>query len=538
MHHLSRFMTSIDIIVIVAYLAAMLGLGYYVGRGNKTSEDYFAGSRNMPWYAIGFSVGATFISASTFIGGPGWAYYDGIVAAMINFGVPLGVIYANYFIHPIFYYHKITTIYEYQYKRFGTLTRLFCSGTWILSNIFTVGAVVYIPCLAMEAMTGIDFNVWIPIVVVMSIIYTIAGGIKAVIWSDMIQGIILIVGVIVCLWVGIDELGMPISQLMDTSRDAGLLQSFDYSINLVDLTFWCALLAGAYTWGDYFASDQTQIQRYITAKDARTIKKSNILAIIAIQLIYWAAHFMGVVLHHFYQSNPATLDFENTNNIMIDFMLNYMPLGFRGLLIAAIFAAAMSTLDSKLNSFSAVFVKDVYEPYISKKSNTPNRVNIYVSLAVGVVVTAFVYFYLGETSSSILLVAGNLLAPFAGMSTAIAISCFYFPRINDKAMFWGSIASAAVVFWLNSNMNWFYLWTWVITSLISVGFALVLGYTVFKNDNERDRTYKYTFFGARKELKGVTDESGCSMEPLKLDKYFWIMLGLFAVQVIILWAVQ
>ncbi len=190
-------MSYIDTTIIVVYLVAMVILGIYVGKGNESDDDYFAGGRSMPWFAIGFSTAATFMGASTFIGGPGWSYYDGILPAMLNFAVPIGVLYSNYCIHPIFYHHKITTIYEYQYKRFGTKTRIFSSLAWVLSTILALGETVYIPCLAMEAITGIDFDIWIPIIVGMAIFYTVAGGIKAVIWSDLVQCTVLIIGVVI-----------------------------------------------------------------------------------------------------------------------------------------------------------------------------------------------------------------------------------------------------------------------------------------------------------------------------------------------------
>ncbi len=221
-----------------------------------------------------------------------------------------------------------------------------------------------------------------------------------------------------------------------------------------------------------------------------------------------------------------------------NFLINHVPMGMKGLIIAVIFAAAMSTLDSKINSISAVFVKDLYEPYITKKEGTPVRINIYVSILVGILTVGFVYVYLGDTTASILLVVGNLLAPFLGMGTATALCCFFFPSVNDKSMFYGGVLGAAVMLVASPYMQFFYLWTWVFSTIITLFLAFALALTIFKDPAERERTYQYTFFGARKLLKGVTDSNGDSVEPMKFDKYAAIMLVLFIIQVVALWLVQ
>ncbi|WP_428868872.1 sodium:solute symporter family transporter, partial [Clostridium sediminicola] len=140
-----------------------------------------------------------------------------------------------------------------------------------------------------------------------------------------------------------------------------------------------------------FGFDQGQVQRYLTAKNIKNIKKGGIMSSIAMQLIYWFCMFLGVVLFVFYKTNPSTLDFGNSNLIMTDFLLNYVPTGLLGILLAATFAAAMSSIDSILNSLTAVFTKDIYEPYITKKKDTPLSTTIMFSVIFGVIIVGFVY---------------------------------------------------------------------------------------------------------------------------------------------------
>lgn len=225
-------MSLTDILAVILYLGAVLIMGWLLGRSNKTGDDYFTASRSMPWYAIGFSVGATFISAGTFIGGPGWSYYDGLIVAMIQFAVPIGLFVATYAVIPIFYHTGVTTVYEYIRKRFGPRTQLLNVFLWMFSALVQFGGWVYLPALAMVGLTGISLKFWIPVIVIMSVLYTVSGGIKAVMWSDVLQGIILIVGVFISFYFTMDGLDYSFMEALRIGQEAGMMKSFDFSLGL------------------------------------------------------------------------------------------------------------------------------------------------------------------------------------------------------------------------------------------------------------------------------------------------------------------
>lgn len=532
-------MEVMDIVILAVYMIGILLLGSLVGRKNSTGEDYFSGGRSMPWYAIGLSVGLTMISANSFIGGPGWAYFDGIVAAMVNITVPLSIFFVTYTILPVIYNAKVTTVYEYTYLRFGTRTRILNVLAWLAQSLIFVGGFVYTPSLVLAAITGIGMNVWIPIIVILAIIYTVAGGIKAVIWTDMIQGIILFIGLLAGVAVATGKLGMPLGQAVQIAREAGIMQSFDFSFNTSSLTFWCAIIAGFAMWAGYFGFDQGQVQRYVTAKNMRTIKKTGVMSSCAMQLIYWLCFFLGVILFVFYQSNPHTLDFANTNNVMTDFLLNYVPHGLLGVLLAATFAAAMSSIDSVLNSLTAVFTKDIYEPYITKKKDTPLYKSIIFSLVCGVLIIGFVYLYLGDNTASILQTIGAFVSPMGSLLTGIMICSLFIPSINDKGCFWGSVAAAIITFVIGKlTPGAYYLWAYAYGAGLCILFSWIASKFFKRSSEEEERYYQYTLKGSMKELKGKTDDTGCSMQPLKIDKYGYIMIAVFVVQIIILALLQ
>ena len=213
-------MKIIDIIILVAYLCGIMFLGSFIGKKNKkgSGEEYLSGGRSMPWYAIGLSVGLTMISANTFIGGPGWAYNDGIVAAMVNISVPLSIFFITYTILPIVYSTKVVTVYEYVNLRFGTKTRILNVIAWLIQSLIFVGGFVYTPSLVLEAITGVSMKIWVPLLIIMTTFYAVAGGIKAAIWADMIQGIILFTGLVLGIIVASSGLDMTLGAAIDVAR--------------------------------------------------------------------------------------------------------------------------------------------------------------------------------------------------------------------------------------------------------------------------------------------------------------------------------
>ena len=526
-------MSITDVVAVVIYLVAVLVMGWFLGRSNKTGDDYFTAHRSMPWYAIGFSVGATFISAGTFIGGPGWSYYDGLIVAMIQFAVPIGLFVATYAVIPIFYHTGVTTVYEYIRKRFGPRTQLLNVGLWMFSALVQFGGWVYLPSLAMVGLTGISLKFWIPVIVTMSILYTVSGGIKAVMWSDVMQGCILIIGVFISFYFTMDGLDISFMEALRVGQEAGMMKSFDFSLGLDTQTLWCVLIGGAFMWINYFSFDQVQVQRFITSKDVRNIKKASIFSMVMIQVVYWAANILGVLFQQFYAVHPSTLDFGNANNIMIDFLLNYIPHGIKGIILAAIFAAAMSSIDSTLNSLSTVFVKDIYEPYITKKPDTPLKVTITFSAIFGVLVMIFVYFYLGEQTNSILLTIASVLAPFDALLAGIKINMFFNAKVNDRGMFWGAVVTAGLLVVIKQFFHPFYLWEAVYGSILCVIVTTIIS-RFMQDPEETERTRKYTYKAIKADMQNAKDIHGNSMQLLKIDKYGYMMIAFFVIQVIVL----
>lgn len=349
--------TIIDAAIIFIYLMGMLVLGFIMGKTNKTQEDYFVAKRSLPWLPIGLSIAATMISCNSFVGGPGWGYHSGLLPFMQNMTVPLALFISTTIFVPMLYDLKLTSVYEYIELRLGPKTRMAAVLGFILNSLIQVSSMVFVPSLVLQRFMGVSINIIIPVIVVIAVVYTMAGGIKAVIWTDAIQILVIWGGLIGGMVFMFAKSNIGFLETVHMAAQAGKLRAFDASWQF-SLTnengFWAALVGGLFMWSRYFSFDQAQVQRMFTAKSIRELKRSFVVSGIMMNVLYFLFIFLGALL--FIQFGGAA--FENANDVMIRF-IGGLPAGLVGLLLASLFAAAMSSVDSLLNSMSTVITKDI-----------------------------------------------------------------------------------------------------------------------------------------------------------------------------------
>ncbi|MFV0344625.1 MAG: sodium:solute symporter family transporter, partial [Bacteroidales bacterium] len=198
-------MNKLDIVIIFAYLICLMIFGVVLGKTNKSQEDYFLAKRKLPWYAVGLSIMATMLSASSFIAGPGWAYTSGLGPFVVNMTVPLAAFFVLYTMVPVYYHLKVTSVYEYVGKRFGYKTRLICVLGFIINSLIQVSSFVFIPALIIQTLTGWNIIYIVVGIVLISIFYTITGCIKGVVLSDTLQMILMWIGLFVILFIILKE---------------------------------------------------------------------------------------------------------------------------------------------------------------------------------------------------------------------------------------------------------------------------------------------------------------------------------------------
>ena len=529
-------MAPLDLLIVVVYMLAMLAMGFFLGRENKTNEDYFLAGRSMSWVPVALSVAATMISANAFIGGPGWAYTDGIEPFMQNITVPLACFIAVTVTVPVFYHLRVSSVYEYMELRLGKRCRNLAVAQFFINSLIQVSSMVFVPALILQSITGWSLTIIVPVIVLCSITYTITGGIKAVIWTDAIQMVVLWTGLIAVLATAVHSTGLGWGATLAEAAAAGKFDAFDFSMDLTNTNaFFCSCF-GLFMWTRYFCFDQAQMQRILTSKSMKGIKRSFVTSSILMNLMYFLMLFVGTIFFVTYGGKT----FATSNEIMIDFILNRLPVGIVGLIIAAVFASAMSSIDSLFNSMTTVFTTDIYQRYLSKdKSETTLKQTMTLSLGLGVIIVFIVLLGFGDTVTSVIDVVGRYISFFAGPSLGAFLLAMLTSRANDKGTAWGFVIGFVVGYFIGHTYNT----SWLINPAIGGTITIVVGYIlscIMKSDRAEEEVQGFTAKGLRKKMiaEACDTEDDVSVLPFALDKYSIAQLGIFLAQYVILFLIR
>ena len=363
--HPARF-GALDLGVLVLYLLAMVGVGAWFTRGNRSTDDYFRGGQRLPFWAVGCSIYATMLSSLTYVGMPAlvfatdWLLYPGVL--MILAVAPIAIRIAM----PFFRRIDATSAYEYFGLRFGPGARLFGSGLFTIFHVSRMGIVMALTALALSAVVGVDAWVSVLVMGVLCIAYSTLGGIRAVIWTDTIQTVVLLGGVLLCLAVIATGLDGDWAELSATAAAAGKTRLVDVSFDAgsaTRLAIWVVILGGLGQNLSSYTADQAVVQRYVTTHDARDASRAiwmnGIMAVPGSLLFF----LLGTGLWLFYRGHPERLDPTVQNDQVFPmFIGSELPTGIAGLLVAGIFAAAQSTVSTSMNSTATTVVTDFLRP--------------------------------------------------------------------------------------------------------------------------------------------------------------------------------
>lgn len=358
----SRSFGWINYTVIVIYLLGMLLVGLYFSRRARTTEHFFKGGGSIPWWAAGISIFATALSAITFLSIPAKAYMADWGMFVFNLAILLIVPIVIHFYLPFFRKLNVASAYEYLEQRFSPVVRTLASAFFCMFMFARVAIVLFLPSLALNAVTGLDVYLCILLMGLVTIAYCTMGGIEAVVWGDVIQGFILVGGALISLVYLICGVDGGIGEVVRIAVDDSKFNILDFSLDWTRPVFWVAILGGVANQLLTYTSDQSVVQRYITVKDTASTKKSlwlNGLLSVPITFIFFS---IGTGLYVFFKSHPDLLNIgmNNTDSIFPHFIMCELPTGIAGLLVAAIFAAAMSTLSANINSTSTVMTEDFF----------------------------------------------------------------------------------------------------------------------------------------------------------------------------------
>jgi SSS family solute:Na+ symporter len=402
----------IDYVIVALYLAGVTVLGLLVSGRQRSTTDYFLGGHQIPWWAVLFSVVATETSTLTFISIPAVAYGGSLTFLQITFGYILGRTLVSLFFLPRYFKGKLSTAYQFLGERFGSSVRNITSSTFMMTRLLADGVRLFasaIPIAIILRLAGLpisDLNIYflsILIIAGVTVIYTILGGIRAVVWMDVIQMCVYIGGALLAVGILISRLPQGLDGVLDLAQNSGKLQFiyFGLDMSLKDFlaqpyTFLTALFGGAIFSIASHGTDQLIVQRLLTTKNLRSSQKALVGSGFVVFCQFALFLFIGLLLYGFYNGQtPAQLGLTTMDEVFAKFIVHELPAGFSGLIVAAILAAAMSTLSSSINSLASATTLDLYKPYWGK-NNTPDkdlRVSRMISVIWGVVLTgsAFVF---------------------------------------------------------------------------------------------------------------------------------------------------
>ena len=526
----------IDLVIIAIYLIGITAMGIWMGRKNKSQDDYFLAGRKMGWFPIGLSILATMVSANTFVGGPGWAYGEGLRSFMNNSNLPLVLFLVSGIFLPFLYNLKVTSIYEYVGKRFGKFSRLLTAIGFIIMAVLLVSTMIYTPALFISEVAGWNIKIVLPVMIAIAIVYTLAGGIAAVIWTDAIQMIVLWGGMIAMFFIALRATGMSFTEAMTTANAAGMLNAIDPSVNLaLNNGLWVTLIGVGVHHLQYFSSDQSQVQRVLTAKNMKNVKRSYMLTGCLVNVEFFVFMLIGVLI--FVVNNGRA--YEMSNMVMIDFVNNYVPVGVWGIVMAAVLAAVMSSVDSLLNSATTVFVKDIYNPFFSKEEKPDDAKGLRLAriwtvvFAVGILLVS--YFGLVGSTKSIIEMVASYTSYLCGSMFAVFFLAMFTEKSNDVGtavgFICGCIATGLVGKFTTVNWGWWNPLGFVV--------AAVIGYAVSRlTGGEKKEVKLLTYKGMRNSMiaEGRIQEDGVYILPGKFEKSSYILLVLFVLQYVILFA--
>ena len=472
----------LDYTVLVLYFLLMIFIGWWTSRHQQSTDDFFRGGEKIPGWATGLSIFGAKLSAITFIGIPAktyakdWTYF--LLLMTIVMVMPFVI---RYFI-PFYRRINATSAYEYLDKRFNYTTRFLGAVLYILLQLGRMGIVLLLPSIALSVVTGIDVVTGIVIMSLVSIFYTVLGGIEAVIWTEVVQVIILLGGAILTLVLIPFLLEGDWQTHYQTLQNYDKLTVFDFSFDWQSSTFWVVLIGGFSLNLIQYGADQTVVQRYLTTKDQKTAEDSLRLGAwltVPSTIIFFS---IGTLLYLYYQQQPNAVNIalDSQDTIYPWFIVNELPAGIAGLVITAIFAAAMGALNGSVNCVATVFTNDLFRPFAPDLSEkTYLRTARWVTFAVGVFGMAVALLMAQMKTYSLWDQFNVILGLFTGSIGGVFMLGIFTTRANGPGVVAGLIVSSIFQFWISryTSLNLLmYAFTGLVSSLLfGYLFSLVLG---------------------------------------------------------------
>ncbi|MEW6128198.1 MAG: sodium:solute symporter [Acidobacteriota bacterium] len=386
---------TLDLIVLIVYMLAVTGVGWYFGRKQADIRDYFLSDKNVPWWALAGSIVATETSTVTFISVPAFAFAANAAGEGGNLtflqlvtGYMLGRLVIVFLFIPLYFRGELFTVYQVLDKRFGGTVKRTAATLFLITRSFADGIRLYSTAIVLVALTGWNYPTSILIIGLVTIVYTYLGGMSAVIWTDVVQLVIYVGGALVAAVILLNLIPGGWGEIVAVGNQYHKFQLFDFTMSLGrSYTFWAGIIGGAFLTTATHGTDQLMVQRYLCSKGAKQATVALLSSGVVVFLQFILFLFIGIMLFVFYNhAGIAALPAEvaaKADSVFPYFIVTQLPRGLVGLVIAAIFAAAMSTLSSSLNSSSATAVTDFYQSLFARGKSDEHYLKVSRILTAG-----------------------------------------------------------------------------------------------------------------------------------------------------------
>lgn len=455
--------TGFDYAVLFAYLVATAAFGLWVGRGQASLQAYFLGRRSLPWWAVCFSIVATETSTLTFIGAPTIAFDGDLTFLQLGAGYILGRVLVTIVLLPGYFRGHIESAYEVLQNHFGPAVRNFSAFLFQANRLLADGVRLYATAVVLAVVTRMSDFWTVLLIALITLVYTYYGGLTAVVWNDVVQLVIYLGGALLAAYILLEHLPGGWDQVMQAAESAGKLKAIDWSFALDrPYTIWGGVIGGASLTFATHGTDQMMVQRYLACRNLRESRLALISSGFLVFLQFFLFLMIGILLYVYYQEFPLGRELAQRNEIFPIFIVEVLPPGISGLIIAAIFAAAMSTLSSSLNSLSSSFVNDFYRRLLAKGRPDSHylRVSRFCTLlwAVAMVLVSQLATQWGEVLQAGLtitsIVMGSILGAF--------LLAHWNPRSSSRGTLRGMILGLASLLIIVSFLSSTIAWTWFV----------------------------------------------------------------------------
>ena len=465
--------TPLDAAVILAYLVGVTAWGAWLGRGQRGGTDYFLGSRSLPWVAVMLSVVATETSTLTFLSVPGVSYAGSLVFLQLTLGYLIGRILVSVLLLPAYYAGALTTAYQLLEKRFGLGARRFTSAIFMVTRLLADSVRLFATAIPLALITGWPYELSIAMIGALTVVYTYFGGIKAVVWVDALQMSLYLLGAgcaIVALHLLVPD---GWGGVLASASAAGKLQVVDFSLDpTMPYTIFAGVFGGAIFTMASHGTDQLIVQRLLTCREQRDAQKALIGSGVVVIVQFLLFLMVGLGLWAFYQGRS----FDSTDEIFPLFIIEELPPGLTGLLIAGVFAAAMSSLSSSINSLASASAYDYWAPFVGAQDDEERILRagkLFTLLWAGLLIGGAILFIpLSRRTSAVEVALGIASLVYGGLLGAFALGVFT-KRPGQTAAMIGVGVGIGTVTLMRDLMAW--PWYVLVGSAVTLAVGSLVG---------------------------------------------------------------